>query len=86
MCGFVVQVALIFFSIASSHGLAHMHTHSHSRLICQYIGHDSGGTDVTKRITRHYRVVLDTVFTIFPTAPAAIILEEDLLVASDFYR
>ncbi|KAK3875898.1 hypothetical protein Pcinc_019260 [Petrolisthes cinctipes] len=52
----------------------------------KYVDHDSGGRDVTKRITRHYRFVLDTVFITFPTAPAAIILEEDLYVAGDFYR
>ncbi|KAK4300459.1 hypothetical protein Pmani_027344 [Petrolisthes manimaculis] len=52
----------------------------------KYVDHDSGGREVTKRITRHYRFVLDTVFITFPTAPAAIILEEDLYVSGDFYR
>lgn len=52
----------------------------------QFAGHDAGGTNVTLRITRHYKTVMDVAFRTFPDDPYVIILEEDLYVASDFYR
>ncbi|XP_069947627.1 protein O-linked-mannose beta-1,2-N-acetylglucosaminyltransferase 1-like [Cherax quadricarinatus] len=51
----------------------------------KFVGHDAGGTNVTLRITRHYKVALDAGFTTFPSADKIIILEEDLYVAVDFY-
>ncbi|XP_071522193.1 protein O-linked-mannose beta-1,2-N-acetylglucosaminyltransferase 1-like isoform X2 [Panulirus ornatus] len=52
----------------------------------KFIGHDAGGNNVTLRITRHYKKVMESAFSAFPKAREVIILEEDLYVASDFYR
>ena len=52
----------------------------------QFEGHDAGGNNVTIRITRHYRTVMEAAFRVFPQDPYIILLEEDLYVASDFYR
>ncbi|XP_050737950.1 protein O-linked-mannose beta-1,2-N-acetylglucosaminyltransferase 1-like isoform X2 [Eriocheir sinensis] len=48
-------------------------------------GHDAGGNNVTLRITRHYKTVMDAAFRTFPDDPYVILLEEDLYVASDFF-
>ncbi|XP_037796305.1 protein O-linked-mannose beta-1,2-N-acetylglucosaminyltransferase 1-like [Penaeus monodon] len=37
------------------------------------------------KIAEHYRMALDAAFSRFPEAPKAILLEEDLLVAPDFF-
>ena len=38
------------------------------------------------RIGENYKLSLKTLFEIFPDAPAAIIMEEDLLASPDFYK
>ncbi|XP_063861843.1 protein O-linked-mannose beta-1,2-N-acetylglucosaminyltransferase 1-like isoform X2 [Scylla paramamosain] len=51
----------------------------------KFEGHDAGGNNVTLRITRHYRTVMEVAFRIFSLDPYVILLEEDLYVAADFY-
>ena len=42
--------------------------------------------EIAARITTHYRYSLNKLFQVFPAATAAIITEEDLLAAPDFFR
>ncbi|XP_042887690.1 protein O-linked-mannose beta-1,2-N-acetylglucosaminyltransferase 1-like [Penaeus japonicus] len=51
----------------------------------KYIGHDSGGSNVTIRIQRHYKFAFDSAFHTFPWARKVIVLEEDLRVSPDFF-
>ncbi|XP_045133320.1 protein O-linked-mannose beta-1,2-N-acetylglucosaminyltransferase 1-like [Portunus trituberculatus] len=51
----------------------------------KFEGHDAGGNNVTLRITRHYKAVMEAAFRIFTLDPYVILLEEDLYVAADFY-
>ncbi|XP_042860084.1 protein O-linked-mannose beta-1,2-N-acetylglucosaminyltransferase 1-like [Penaeus japonicus] len=54
----------------------------------RYTVHDMSGRSFPgagARISAHFRFALHTLFTTFPRASKAIILEEDLLVAPDFF-
>ena len=42
--------------------------------------------DGAQRIAMHYRFALTSVFDVLPTAPAVIIIEDDLLFSPDFYE
>lgn len=44
------------------------------------------GRDGASRIATHYKFALSTIFDIRPDAPAAIIIEDDLLFSPDFYE
>jgi len=45
-----------------------------------------GGVDGAELIARHYKFALSSVFDAFADAPAAIIIEDDLLFSPDFYE
>ena len=62
---------------AKSHGLEIVQNKEDNRRL--------RGSDGASRIATHYKFALTTVFNLRPHAPAAIIIEDDLLFSPDFY-
>ena len=63
---------------ATSHGLQVIQNKETNRRL--------RGSDGASRIATHYKFALTTIFDLRPDAPAAIIIEDDLLFSPDFYE